>query len=210
MDAGNSGSGNITLNNSVPLDIAGAINGGGNVTVNNIGAINTTGVIAVPIGFVAITSNSPLTIGSAGITAGSDIGLKATNLTSTGDLTLNGPISSNGAVTLFAANDLFQNSTVFGARGITASAGGSIVFGPLATSSNSPLIYVSGNSPVVAPFPQRSRYAASGDAVLAFSDFFSKVLDNSRVESFITGSDGTTRRKSSSDAIVSEGEICRR
>ena len=207
--AGNTGSGGITLNNSVPLEIAGVINTGGDVTINNVGGVMTTGLVISPRFKVNVTANSPLTIGAAGITAGGDINLTATNLTSAGNITLNGPVTSDGVVNLRAANNMVQNSAVFGAGGISASAGGSIMFGPSATSGRAPVVYTSGGSLVSAPTPAATKSSSSGDVIVTFLNLFEKAIETQRDEIFITRSDGTTIRKTGADAITSEGEICR-
>ena len=209
FNAGNTGPGSIALNNSAPLEIAGVVNTGGDVTINNVGGVVTTGLIISPKAAVNVTANSPLTIGAAGVTAGGDITLAATNLTSAGNLTLNGPVTSDGVVNLRVGNDLVQNSAVYGAGGILASAGRSVVFGPQATSGRAPVVYTSGSSPVSAPTPATARSSSSGDVIVSFLNLFEKAVESQKEEIFITRSDGTTRRKAGADAITSEGEICR-
>jgi len=208
--AGNTGVGNIVLNNGVPVDIKSAINTAGDFSINNIGAVTFNDKAVVVInGKLTAVANSPLTVGTGGITAGGDISLTATNLTSEGNMTLNGPVTSDGQVSLVAANNMVQNGSVFGAKGVFASAGGSIVFGPLATSGKSPVVYSSGSAPVSPPIPPTSKSASAGDVIVTFLNLFEKAVENQKDEIFITRSDGTTRRKTTADAITSEGEICR-
>jgi len=150
--ASNSGSGNIELTNVGALNIAGISNTGGNITVSNTGGVSTVGSVSAPGGTVSITANSPLTIGLGGVSAGGDIDLKASNLTSSGDMVLNGNVSSNsGAVRLDAANNLTQNGAVYGALGVTARAGGVFAAGASATTGVTPVNYSAGGQPVSAP-----------------------------------------------------------
>ncbi|MES2584418.1 MAG: filamentous hemagglutinin N-terminal domain-containing protein [Pseudomonadota bacterium] len=152
FNASNTGSGNIELTNVGALSIQGIANSGGNIAVSNTGGITTVGTVAAPSGKVSITANSPLTIGAGGVLAGGDIELAATNLTSAGDMVLNGSVSStSGAVKLAAANNLTQNGAVFGALGVTASAGGTFSIGPSATSGVTPVNYSVAGQPVAAP-----------------------------------------------------------
>lgn len=208
--AGNTGSGNITLNNGVPVDIKSAVNTAGDFTIENVGGVTFNDKAVVVInGKLTAVANSPLIVGAGGITAGGDISLVATNLTSAGNITLNGPVTSDGAVQLNAASELVQNSSVLGAKGVSANAGGKISFGPLATTGKDPIVYSSGGTTVTAPVPATAKSASAGDVIVTFLDLFDKAVENQKEEIFITRSDGTTRRRNTSDAITSEGEICR-
>lgn len=150
--ATNSGSGAIELTNVGSLNIVGISNTGGDVLVTNTGGILTQGSVAAPGGRVSLTANSPLTIGSGGVSAGGDVNLAATNTTSSGDMVLNGNVSSSsGVVYLAAANNLTQNGAVYGAQGVTATAGGVLTVGASATSGNTPVNYSVGGQPVTAP-----------------------------------------------------------
>nr|WP_245213714.1 filamentous hemagglutinin N-terminal domain-containing protein [Rhodoferax sp. AJA081-3] len=150
--ATNSGSGAIELTNVGGLNIVGISNAGGDVVVTNTGGILTQGPVAAPGGRVSLMANSPLTIGSGGVSAGGDINLVATNTTSAGDMVLNGNVnSSSGVVKLAAANNLTQNGAVYGAQGVTATVGGVLTVGSSATSGSTPVNYSVGGQPVTAP-----------------------------------------------------------
>ncbi len=152
FSATNSGSGSIELNNVGSLNIVAISNAGGDVVVTNTGGILTQGQVAAPGGRVSITANSPLTIGSGGVSAFGDIKLGSTNLTSSGDMVLNGNVSSaSGVVYLAAANNLTQNGAVYGAQGVTATVGGVLTVGASATSGNTPVNYTVGGQPVTPP-----------------------------------------------------------
>jgi hypothetical protein len=144
--------GNIDFTNVGVVDIQGLNALNGNITVNNTGGIRTTGPVLARSGNVAMTANSPLTIGADGVSASGDITLTATNLTSAGNLTLNGPVvSSGGSVKLTAANNLVQNSAVKAANQILARSGNLMTFGPGATSDGASVVYELGGVPVQAP-----------------------------------------------------------
>lgn len=152
FSASNSGSGAIELTNLGTLSILGISNAGGDVVVTNTGGIQTQGPVAAPGGRVTLTANSPLTIGGGGVTAGGDVNLSATNATSSGDMLLNGNVSSTGGlVKLAAANNLTQNGAVYGAQGVTATVGGVLTVGASATSGNTPVNYSVGGVPVTPP-----------------------------------------------------------
>jgi filamentous hemagglutinin family protein len=139
----NSDSGDITLINHLNTNVTSAVayNGvtnkatGGNVNITNYGAavttalssdasstvtaqartlgVSTTGLVSAADGSVSLVTHSPLTIGSAGVTASGGIILKAGDGTSATDtLIVNGVIAStNGDITLFG-NSLTINANV--------------------------------------------------------------------------------------------------
>jgi len=193
----------------VPLVIAGIANSAGSVDVVNTGAIVTTGLVSAS-GNVEVVANSPLTIGVPGITAGGGISLSASNLTSAGNLTLDGPITAGSSVVLIAANNLVQNSSVFGVNGVTATAGGAISYGPFATSNNSPVRYSAGGVGVTAPPTElfSGTPAAQTDVLVTFLDLFEAAVQKQQAGALDTNPDGSKKKKSD-DAIVTEGEICR-
>ena len=208
--AANVGSGAIELTNVGVLDIQGINNASGNITVVNTGGIFTSGAVTAPAGIVSMTANSPLTIGSSGLLAGGNIFLNATNLTSAGNMTLLGNVTSTaGAISLFAGNNFVQNGTVQAALGITASAGGSMTFGPFAMSLGSPISYTqNGGVPVAAPGTGPGQ---AGSSVLTESlvNLISEVLesrdDDQQADPLLSAND----RYDNKDAIFSEGQICR-
>ena len=111
--AANSGSGNVTLINTVPLTITGIGNTVGSIAIDNKGAVTTVGPVIASSGPVTIVGHSPLTIGAGGVSASGDIVLTAGNTSSFGDnLTLSGPIGSGGSVALTAGDDLMQGANV--------------------------------------------------------------------------------------------------
>lgn len=220
--ASNSGSGPIELTNAHPtgtlLDVQGIHNAGGDITLVDTGGISTSGAITAPAGKLSITTNSPLTVGSSGISSYGNIALTATNLTSAGNILLDGPISSTGgSVTITAANNLTQNSAVFGLYGVSASAGGTLTFGPNATSGNPTVSYtaasIAGSLPpttvngTVVYLPSLSDSAG----LLTFMDDFQTLLANSPEEPWVLLGEitGNYVRPRIKDLIVTEGELCR-
>ncbi|MCX7246219.1 MAG: hypothetical protein NTX31_00845, partial [Burkholderiales bacterium] len=219
--ASSTGVGDISLTNVGVLDVQGINTAAGNITIFNTGGISTSGkVVAVGgkavanDGKVSLTANSPLTIGSEGVSATGDIDLIATNLTSAGNLTLNGDlVSSAGAVALSAANNFAQNSKVSAAQGISVSAGGTLTLGPTATSFGNPLSYSSQGSPVAAPpGSQTTSGSAPADYVAAFLTQFEKAVVSQ--ETLSVELPGATDKDKDKDkekkTTTAEGEICLR
>ena len=214
----NTGTGNIVLNNSAPLEILGIRidnrDGVGDFKLNNRGGVTVSGPITVgDSGEIDLVANSPLRIGGRGIAAGGNVNLTATNLTSPGDITIDAPIVSGGAVTMKAANSLTQNDVIFGADGVTATASG-FSYGPRAVSGRAPVSYSVGGV-AVRPPPSVAQARAEGrvapDAVIAFIQRLERAqrqqLDD--VVSTATG-DGLPGRRRDRDAVTTEGNICRR
>jgi hypothetical protein len=214
LSASNTGTGDITLVNGVPLRLANVTNAGGAISITSTGGITTAGLIsapATPPGNVTLTSNSPLIVGPAGITAGGSIVLTATDLTSAGNMTLNGPLNAGNTVKLAAANDLVQNSAVRGANGVSATAGGTITFGAQATTDNPPVQYTVGGAPITPPPSSQSiapESSAAGNIIVTFLDLFQRELDKQSDRSFETNPDGSKKQRFGS-SLVTEEEICR-
>jgi hypothetical protein len=210
--ASSTGVGDISLTNVGVLDVQGINTAAGNITIFNTGGINTSGPVVAKGGAAKMTANSPLTIGTDGVTATGDITLVATNLTSAGNLTLNGDlVSSAGAVALSAANNFAQNSKVSAAQGISVSAGGTLTLGPTATSFGKPMSYSSQGSPVAAPpGSQTSSGSAPVDFVAAFLTQFEKAVVSQETVSVelpgVTDKDKDKDKKTT----TAEGEICLR
>ena len=98
---------------------------GGDISILNTGALTTDDATAISNspGKVSITAQSPLTIGTAGVSAGSDVILTAGGpVWETGktgdDLTVNGPITSTGGNIVLNAGNSITGSGV-----LTASSG---------------------------------------------------------------------------------------
>ena len=222
------GAGNVSLTNVGVIDIQGISAANGNITVHNTGPHSTSGAITAPHGNVDLGANSPLTIGSSGVSASGDILLTATNLTSAGDLSLNGPItSSGGSIMMNAANNFTQNSAVKAARGVTANAGASLSFGPLATTEGNPVLYkVNGTTvappPTVTPAPAPTEpvvtvaeapastspaiSSSPTDLVVAFLSNFDKILSNQDSDPL----DPDKTNKKTKNGVVTEGQTCSR
>jgi filamentous hemagglutinin family protein len=215
--AENLGTGNIELVNKGILTTSGIRNTGGNITVVNTGGVTSldTGRIIAsgPGAKISLIANSPLTIGAAGVSADGDIELVATNLTSAGNITLNGPIESvAGSVAFTAANDLTQNSSVLAPLGVRAAAGGTLTLGPAATSGYQPVSYQVNSVPVIPPRPPTSTSTTSDLVVALMSIATEPVVDRTvaALEGLAsTDKDKDRDRDSSKAAIVSEGQICR-
>ena len=203
----NAGSGNIKLVNVGVLNLLNASNDSGNIEIVDTGGLTTRNLVIAPNGSVSITTNSPLTVGVGGISASGDILLNATNLTSAGNMTLDGPLdSSAGGITLTAANNFVQNSTLTAALGINVSAGGTMTFGPFAMSTGHPVNYFIGGVPLAPPWVVSAISAATGDFVTDFSNQFQNTLI---VQTF-DSDDPLALYKRNKDGDVVEGQLCSR
>ncbi len=210
--ATNTGTGGITLANNRPLDVVATRSVDGNIIITNVGKVDLVGLVNAPNGSVSVTANSPLRVGPEGISAGGDVTLVATNLTSAGDIVIDGPIVSGGGVTMLAANTLTQNSVIFGANGVRASAAGGFTYGPLAVSGRSPVVYSSGGVAVRAPLSgaeAKAEGVLTQDSIVTFLDLLGRAQRRQLDDSISTNSDGTLNRKKDREGIVAEGEICR-
>jgi hypothetical protein len=192
-DAGNrvsaftaNSTGDLAFTNTGLLDVQGLLSSLGNIVINNTGGISSSGAVAAPSGAIALTANSPLTVGTAGVQALGDVNLTATDLTSAGNITLNGSVvSTSGSVTMAAANNLVQNSAISAALAVTGSAGlggagGSVSFGANATSDAKSISYLLNGLAVTAP-PQLIKPVVLVEAptnfVTSFLDVFEKALN---------------------------------
>lgn len=211
LTAANSGSGNFTLVNGVPLSMGRVSNSSGNITVTNTGAVNSNGPV-VASGDVRITALSPLTIGAGGVNAGGNVVLTAGNLSSPGpsdNLTLDGPVTAGNTVGLYAGNNLVQNTAVLGLNGVTAEALGSMRFGPLATTNNPSIVYTAGGRPVTPPpTGLASDMQATGDILVTFLDLLQDVINSTQDDGLELNPDGSKKKKSQ-DGVVAEEELCR-
>ena len=204
--ASSAGAGNIALTNVGALDVRGITAANGNVNLFNTGGISNSSSIQAPNGKVTLTANSPLTVGASGISAGGDIVLTATNLTSSGNMTIDGPVTSTGgSIALSAANDFTQNAVLRAAKGIAVDAGGAMNFGPQAQSYGNPVSYLTSGIPYVTPW-QAVAAAGVTDFVATFLDKFNVALAQQEPVSDET----LDRRAKARDNMVVEGEICAR
>ena len=201
--------GNIELTNVGVLDVRGIRTTLGSIELNNTGGVSLNGRVVARGGRVKGVANSPLTVGPDGVTADGDIVLIATNLTSAGNVTLNGPVeSTGGSVAVTAASNLTQNSSILAALGVSASAGGTMTFGPLATSGYQPVSYSAGNQPVSPPRPPASDNAAT-DQVVALMQGVAGLGTDPKHNLIDTLLSDDKDRDLSKELIVSEGQICR-
>jgi filamentous hemagglutinin family protein len=209
FEASNSGLGDVTLVNTGDLRLLGIVNQDGNIRVDNTGKTVTVGAIKALHGTATLDANSPLTIGPGGVTSSGDIGLSASNRTSAGDLTLEGDVvSTRGAIVINAGHDLVQNSRVSGALGVTATAGGTIVFGPFATTSYPPISYTA-NGQTLTPPPEPETRGRPVDFVVAFLDRFDRAVESQHRRGADAEVDPRRRRETDAGGVVTEGEICR-
>ena len=132
----NSG-GNITIDNTGGMTTQALGSGAdffGNLPMKNPGSvasklailgIDSTGIVKSSTGKVTLTTHSPLSIGSAGITASGDIALTAGDSQSLADnLTINGALlSQHGNISLSAGNNINVNANLSAAGTISYAAG---------------------------------------------------------------------------------------
>ncbi len=201
-------SGNLDVTTVVPTNFARLEALAGDVKVVNTGGIFTSGPVRAPHGMVKMIANSPLVVGADGIYASGDIDLAATNLTSGGNMLINGNlISTDGAIRLFAANNFRQNGDLLAALGITVDAGGQMSFGPLAISHSNPVRYFVNGSPVLAPPGSLGELIArNGSSTNLIIDFLSKFED--AIDAQAAKQNDPDHKNRKGDLVV-EGETCR-
>jgi filamentous hemagglutinin family protein len=212
VKATNTGNGDIELINTGSLDVAGVRNDDGDITITNRGAVSTSDLVDAPKGVISITANSPLTIGLPGIAAGGDVNLTATNQTSPGNLRIDGPITSGGAVTMTAGNNLTQNSAIVAVNGVTATANGAISYGSGAFSSRAPVLYNQNGVRITPPpSPEQARSEATNaapDAVVAFLESFERTQQRLVDDALSINPDGSPVKRRDPNAVVTEGNVC--
>lgn len=135
FSATNSMAGDIVITNNTaaapaPLTITGMSNSLNGIIFESFGPVTTTGAISAGVD-ITLKANSPLTIGSGGVTSSSGNLVLIAGVTGAGAttdiLTLNGPLSATGTapggnVTLQAGNGIVENSTITAGGTITRSA----------------------------------------------------------------------------------------
>ncbi len=185
VTAANSSSGNVLIKSTGGTLVQKVTNGGGNVDIYTF---------------------SPLTVGTGGISATGGISLFATTVGSNSNITINGPVnSSGGSVTMSAYNSIQQNSYVYGATGVSATAStGSITFGPNGYSGGSPLSYSANGVSVTAPVVPLTALTSTGGTVSDFLDQFIAAVDQQQTFS----DDPFDPRNLNKDALVVEGQVC--
>jgi hypothetical protein len=206
--------GNIELTNQGVIEVRGIDSQVGSLVLSNIGGISTSGAVVARSGDVTMMANSPLTIGAAGIQASGNISLTATNLTSAGNMAILGNLTSTGgSITLNAANNFVQNSAVTAALGVSASAGGGMTFGPLATTVGSPVSYTVIGVPVTPP-PQSLSTGASNqpNLVSEFLQQFEEALvsQDLQLEPGSEDKDKKKEKEKATGSVVVEAPTCPR
>jgi len=145
LTAVNTVANNIEIDNTGVLAVGNMRNGGtGDVVLENIGKITTgTNAITSSGGNVSITAQSPLTIGTGGVSAYKNITLVTLPGSDCDDLTINGPLtSSTGNISLTAGSLIF-----FGPKGSMSAPQGTLMLkdGGLISAGNK----VASNSTVI-------------------------------------------------------------
>ena len=174
--------------------------------LDNTGGIAITGTVSVGTGTIDIVAHSPILVANgATVTAGGNITLAATNQTSAGNMFINGLVQSTGGnVTMLAANDFTQNGQVTALGGITALAGGTITFGPLAISAGNPVSYKANGVPVLNPPGSLGELLARNNGTGSFINSFLNKFEEA-LEAKAESNDG---KKNKAELVV-EGETCR-
>jgi hypothetical protein len=148
-----------------------------------------------------------------GLSAGGNIALVATNLTSAGNITLDGPIvSTTGSVAMKAASNLTQNSSISAPQGVSADAGGKLEMGPLATSGVLPVIYVVASQPVTPPPPPGALTTASEMVVALIAT--APAVETPAEKQVQAAAEVPVKEKdkekdTSKETVVAEGGVCR-
>ena len=136
-----------------------------------------------------------------------NIDLLASNLTSAGNLTLNGDLLSiAGAISLTAANNFVQNAGVSAALGVTVSAGGSVTLGPLAHTFSNAISYGVNGVSVATPPGSQTTGSTPTDFVATFMTQFERAI----VVSAVFGVEPLLPTRTDRRAIAVEGDVCSR
>jgi hypothetical protein len=189
--AENLGSGAITVVNTGPLNVMGLDNAGGNIVVSTFGGLATYGVVESAVGSVALAAIGP-----------------------SGNLAIFSPVTAGNQVELSASGALTQDAAVLGTNGVTADAGLSIVYGPLATANFDPVVYringvVTASPPTETLFGSGAATERPVDALVTFVSLLQQASDPAPPpEPDDFNADGT-RKKATDDTIVTEGEVCK-
>jgi hypothetical protein len=210
-NAFNTGSGALRLSNTGLITVT-AINDGGDFNIDSFGGVVTKGQIKTS-GAISITANSPLVIGPAGLLAGTDISLIATNLTSQGNVTLEGPVeSSTGAVNINAAGSFVQNSSIKAPKGVSANVSGTLTMGPLATSGVLPVTYLVASQPVSPPPPPGAMTTASDMVVALIATAPAQETPAEKqvqAAAEVPVKEKDKEKDTSKETVVAEGGVCR-
>lgn len=199
----NTGAGGISVTTHGPVDLQGITTTNGDVKVLNFGGITSNGAINAA-GAVTLTANSPLTI-NAPINATGNIALVATNQTSEGNIVINGQVkSSGGSIAVAAASNYTQNGIISAAQGVTATAGGSMTFGPDALTTGHPVNFDANGTVVVPPGAAPTTGSTPTDFVATFLSNFQDAVSGQNSSS--SDPDG---KKKDKDVVV-EGQTCAR
>jgi hypothetical protein len=210
-NAFNSGSGALRLLNTGLITVT-AINDGGDFNIDSFGGVVTRGQVKTS-GAISITANSPLTVGVDGLLAGGDIALTATNLTSQGNITLDGPIeSASGGVNINAAGSFAQNSSIKAPKGVSASVSGTLSMGPLATTGFQPVTYVVASTPVTPPPPPGALSTASDMVVAMIATAPAQETPAEKqvqAAAEVPVKEKDKEKDTSKETVVAEGGVCR-
>ena len=201
-------SGNVELTNVGAINLVAVAASNGNIKVNNTGGVVTKGKILAPNGNILIVANSPLTVQADSLVAASgNVDLIATNQTSSGDMLINGLVTSGSNINLGAANNLTQNGQLVAAGGINAFAGGAMTFGPLAISSGNPVNYRANGASVLPPPGSLSELLARSNGTGSFINTFLNKFEEELESQQVAKNDTPGKKKK--DDITVEGETCR-
>ena len=190
--ADNLGTGLVAINSGVPMNVLGLSNADGDILVSATGAMSTFGPVTAGTGSVSLAAGG----------SGGSLGIFA-------------PVIAADQVLLSASTSLTQDAAVVGANGVTADAGSSIVFGASAVANFDPVVYRVGGT-VAAPPPTESLLGSGAaeateqpvDALVTFVTLLQQASDPAPPPEPGDFNPDGTRKKSTDDTIVTEGEVC--
>ena len=167
--------GNMTLTGGIAVQNTGTLTSGGTLTAGSVafgqqatinagGSINVSGSVGTN-GNLAATAADSLSMGS--VQAGGTVGLQAKGLDGTGDVNVQGAVSSGAATSVVAARDATLSGSVTSGDAVTVTAGRNLTLGSsLSANSDTVLTATTGNLGVAGGITTVGNLTASAGGTL--------------------------------------------
>jgi filamentous hemagglutinin len=167
--------GNMTLTGGIAAQNTGTLTSGGTLTAGSVafgqqatinagGSINVSGSVATN-GNLAATAGDSLSMGS--VQAGGTVGLQAKGLDGTGDVSVQGVLTSGAATSVVAARDATVSGGVTSGDAVTVTAGRNLTLGgTVSANSDTALTATTGNLSVAGGITTVGNLTASAGGTL--------------------------------------------
>lgn len=217
---------NVNVSNigaTTSIELLSVVAGAGSVSITNTGGVVTTGEIKSVGGDVWVQAHSPITIGTAGVSATGSISLLAQTADSSSNVTLNGPLKAvGGGVTIAAHNNVVQNSAISASTNVAVSTGvGTVTLGATATTDAPVVNYSAAGGAVAAPVSTNTsstsntaRSTQAGNIVNTFLEKFEAAVQEEEQDAAqaVASNDGKDEKKKKKqegeETRITEGEVC--